>query len=442
LRKELRVKKRVFIIILVAALGVALYFLLRPHPKPSDWVYGSGVFEATEVDVGAQVGGKLTSLRVDDGDTVTAGEVIATVEPVQYEAQVKQAVGALQAAEGGLAQAEATLAGAALTRANARENYAKSTALKGSYESARAQHEAAIAARDRAKAQLDLLLAGTRKEEIDQARAAVEATEADWSNAYRQLLRYEALLDQGAISQQQHDSQAATEKAARGARDAAAARLAEAIAGARTEDIQQAEAGLSQAEATVLVARRNLETAGQLYRDKLDLKQQLDSAESGYRAAEQAKVAAQGQVESATGTLAGARKYLKDTDIRAPLDAVVLFRIREAGETVAAAQPVVRLADIKHMWLRIYVPETEIDRVKLGQRAEVTIDAAPSKVFPGTVTEIAQQAEFTPKNVQTKEQRVKLVFGVKIEVENPEGELKPGMPADARVAVGARGGGG
>ena len=142
------------------------------------------------------------------------------------------------------------------------------------------------------------------------------------------------------------------------------------------------------------------------------------------------------------GALAGAEKRLADAAVRAPMDGVVVLKIREPGETVAPGQPVVRLADLDHMWLEMFVPETELDRVKLGQEAEVRIDANPSKAYAGRVTEIAQEAEFTPKTVQTKEQRTKLVFGVKIEVENPEHELKPGMPADARIRAGRREGNG
>ncbi len=90
------------------------------------------------------------------------------------------------------------------------------------------------------------------------------------------------------------------------------------------------------------------------------------------------------------------------------------------------------------MWMRVYVPITELDRVKLGQQAKITTDAALGKTYPGRVTEIAKQAEFTPKNVQTREQREKLVFGVKVEVENPNRELKPGLPADALIQTGPR----
>jgi len=282
--------------------------------------------------------------------------------------------------------------------------------------------------------------AGAREEEIRQARAAAESAEAEWENARLELERRETLLEQGAVSQQQVDFQRAAEKAARGRMEAARARLEEALAGARTEEEREAEAALAQAEANVLAARRALETAEELYADKLELKQRLDMAEAEDQAAEEAESAAEGRLESARGALAAAEKRLRDAVVTAPLEGTVLLKIREPGETVSPGQPIVRLADLDHMWLRVYVPETEIDRVELGQKAEVTIDAAPGRSFAGEVTEIAQEAEFTPKNVQTREQRVKLVFGVKIGLANPEGALKPGMPADARISAGARSG--
>ena len=401
-------------------------------------MYGSGVVEATEVDVSAQVGGLLTAVEAQEGASVAAGDEIARIETEDLEAQLRQAQGAVQAAEGDLARSRATRAGTRAARETARLAYERATELKGRRAGAAAQHEGAVAARDQAKARLDLVRAGTREEEIRQARAAAESAEAEWENARLELERREMLLAQGAISQQQVDFQRAAEKGSRGRMEAARARLEEALAGARTEEERQAEAALAQAEANVLAGRRALETAEELYTDKLELKQRLDLAEAEEQAAQEATAAAAGQLESARGALAAAEKRLRDAVVTAPLDARVLLRIREPGETVGSGQPIVRLADLDHMWLRVYLPETEIDRVKLGQKAEVTIDGAPGRTFAGEVTEIAQEAEFTPKNVQTREQRVKLVFGVKVGLANPEGALKPGMPADARISVGAR----
>jgi HlyD family secretion protein len=108
----------------------------------------------------------------------------------------------------------------------------------------------------------------------------------------------------------------------------------------------------------------------------------------------------------------------------------------EPGELVTPGAPIVRLAALDSVWLKVYIPEPEMGRVKLGQSAQVTSDSYPDKQYAGRVIEISQEAEFTPKNVQTKEERVKQVFWVKIGVDNPDRELKPGMPADAEISVG------
>ena len=430
--------KRFALVLLVAAALVVAYTIMRPPPVGGEWIEGSGVVEATEVDVAPLVSGRIVTVAAAEGERVTAGDVVAEIEHEELAANIQGAQGALQAARAELARAEALLSGSALTQDNARLAYDKRTELTGRYQAAKAQHEAALAARDQAKAKLDLVRAGTRGEQIEQARAAAASAETNWANAERELARLERLLAEGAVAQQQVDLQRTARDSARAALDQARARLAEAEAGARAEEERQAEAALAQAEANVRGAARGLATAEELYRDRLALKQETDAAEAQHRAAVEAKAAAEAQVEAAEAARAAAAKKLADATVRAPMDGVVVLKIREPGETVAAGQPILRLADLDHMWLRVYVPETELPRVRLGQAAEVTTDADPGKVYEGRVTEISQQAEFTPKNVRTREQRVKLVFGVKVSVENPNQELKPGMPGDARIRVGKR----
>jgi HlyD family secretion protein len=431
-------KKRLAIALALLVATAAIYLIMRPRPRSRDWVDASGVIEATEVDLSPLVGGQLTEVAVREGDSVTRGQIIAEIDREDLSAQLTQARGAVQAAEGGLARAEAVVVGAGDSLANAQILYSKSTEVKGRYEQAVAQYDAAVAARGQAQARLDLVLSGARTEQIRQARATIQTAEANWKNAQQDLERLDRLFDEGAVSRQQLDRQRSATEAAAGTRDAARARLEELEAGARTEEERQAEAALAQAEANVAVAAQARDVAAEVLADNLELKQRLDLARAEQRAAQQAKVAAQGSLESARGALAAAEKRLRDATVRAPMSGAVVLKIREPGETVAPGQAVVRIADLDHMWLRVYVPQTELDRVKLGQEAEVRIDADPRKVYRGKVTEIAQEAEFTPKNVQTVEQRVKLVFGVKVEVENPEHDLKPGMPADARILTGPR----
>ena len=435
-------RKPALVVAAIAVLSVAAYLALRPRPTAGEWVEASGVMEATEVDVSALVAGRLSRVLVEEGRYVKRGDLVAELDPKDIEPQVTQARGAVAAAEAGLAQAEAVVAGAALALENARRSYQRSTELRGQFETAQARHRAALAAERQARAALDLVRAGARPEQLSQLRAQVASAQVALDDAQRELARLERLERDGAVSRQQVDLQRSARDGARAGLDAARARLAEAQAGARSEERRQAEAALAQAEANVAAAARSLEAARELYRDRLILKQQLDAAESQHRAAIQARLAAAGQLEAARGALTAAERRLREVRVYAPIDGAVLLKVREAGEIVQPNQPIVRLADLDHMWLKLAVPITDLDRVKLGQEVEVTTDAAPTRVHRGRVAEIAQEAEFTPKNIQTREQRARLVFGVKVTVENPEHELKPGMPADGRIRVGRREDGG
>ena len=130
-----------------------------------------------------------------------------------------------------------------------------------------------------------------------------------------------------------------------------------------------------------------------------------------------------------------ARTQFGYTVLESPQAGVVLRKHVEPGEMIAAGTPVVTIADLRNIWLKIYIPEPQLGRMKLGQTAEITTDSYPGKVYRGTVIFINSEAEFTPKNVQTQEERVKLVFAVKVAVDNPDQELKAGMPADARIQL-------
>lgn len=131
---------------------------------------------------------------------------------------------------------------------------------------------------------------------------------------------------------------------------------------------------------------------------------------------------------------------LADTRIVAPSASTVIARMAEPGELVAAGRPVATLIDLGSLYVRVYVPEREVGRLRLGSPATVTVDAYPRQHFAGEVSEVAAQAEFTPKEVHMKDEREKLVFAVKVRLSNPDGLLKPGMPADVKIKVAARAG--
>jgi len=142
---------------------------------------------------------------------------------------------------------------------------------------------------------------------------------------------------------------------------------------------------------------------------------------------------AEHRVEQARAALNTSGEHFKDTVIYAPVSGVILRKNVEPGETVAQGTPVVTIGDLASPWIKVYVREDRLGLVKLGQKAKITVDTYKDRFYEGTVTYISSEAEFTPKSVQTQEERVKPVFGVKIRVKNEHDELKPGMPADVRI---------
>lgn len=177
-------------------------------------------------------------------------------------------------------------------------------------------------------------------------------------------------------------------------------------------DVNAAEKDLSQAEANLAVA--------QAARDTVKLK------------AEQIKVLGESR-NSAQAQLAEAQANLAERKIYAPTDGTILSRTVEVGDVVSPASPIFVMVDMSRLYLKVYIPEPDIPKLKLGDEADITVDAFPQTTFPARITKIYEQAEFTPKNVETKEERVKLVFGVELTFVRPEARLKPGMPADSAI---------
>ena len=230
----------------------------------------------------------------------------------------------------------------------------------------------------------------------------------------------------------------------------AQATLADLEAGSRPQELASARASLRSAEADRDRASLEQTRSRELRQRGVITARELEAAETAYTVAEakaaaaaealklaeegprkDAVTAAQARVESARASLALAETQLENTRLDAPLSGVVLSHNIEPGEFVSAGTPVITVADLAHVWVRAYVPQTELGKLRHGQPAEVRTDSLPDKIYRGTVGFISSEAEFTPKSVQTEKERVKLVFRIKIDLENPADELKPGMPADA-----------
>ncbi len=391
-------------LLLVAALllaGLIAAWLVWGDRRAADAVLrASGRIEVTEVSVASKVTGRIAALPVEEGTDVKAGQLVARLEGEELEAQVRQARATLQSAEARVLQARITLAS---------EPARVQSQIRQAEETVRAAEE-----------RLRLLRTGTRPQEIDEGRANLRQAEARLELARLTHERAQGLAAEGAIARQDLDQAASDLHAAEAAVRAARERLALLVEGPRREDIRAAEAERDRALAALETARANASS--------LDLRQQ------DVRVAEAA-------VREAEAVLRRLETQAAELTVLSPLSGTVLDKVVEPGEVVAAGRTLVVLGDLDHPWLKIYVPETALGKVQIGAPARVFVDSFPDRPFHGTVSWIADEAEFTPKNVQTQEERVNLVYAVKITIGDAERRLKAGMPADAEVELGAAPGG-
>ena len=236
-----------------------------------------------------------------------------------------------------------------------------------------------------AEAAYAALQAGSRPQEIAAAEATLHSVEADRDRLRLDLVRQQELRGKDAIADRELEASQAQFKVAEARSAEAAERFKLVQAGPRIEEVAQGRARVDQARAAVALAKTQVE----------------------------------------------------NTRLFSPLTGVVLSKNIEPGEYVSPGTPVITVADIANAWVRAYVNETDLGRVRLGQKIAVHTDTFPGKTYEGMVGFIASEAEFTPKTVQTTKERVKLVFRIKIDLANPNDELKPGMPADATIPAAA-----
>jgi len=324
-------KKKLVVVVLLAALAVAGigWYYGSKNNRHDSRIFVSGNIEATEVDLAFRIGGQISKITIEEGDRIKAGKIVAELDTDTL------------------------------------------LALKGASESE-------IGA---ARAVLDELERGSRREDIEMARAVLNACDSRLVNARDEHNRYESLYKQNAISASQYDGKATALKVAQAEKDNAVERLQFMETGPREEQIR--------------AARNRLERA-QWELKKIDLD-------------------------------------LKHSFLETPVDAVVLVKSNESGEVVLPGATVATVAKLDEVWLKGYVAESDLGRVKLGQKVEVTTDTYPDKKYVGIVTFISPRAEFTPKNVQTREERVKQVYRVKVTIPNLQHELKIGMPAEGYI---------
>lgn len=330
----MRPARRPLPFVLGALLGGAALLAVGCRSRQDDRLKLSGNIEVIQVEASFRVAGKVIERPVDEGQAVRAGQLIARLDARDLEQQVA------------MRQADAATA----------------------------------------KAALDAALAGSRKEEIEGSKAALEQAQADLRRLEPDEARLRDLWQKGILSVRDYEASRAALEAARGKVQQATQQYTLVRKGPRKEDIDQARARFDQAQQALALARTQL----------------------GY------------------------------ATLTAPSAGVILSKNVEPMEYVSPGTAVVTMADLGQVWLRAYVEEADLGRVKVGQKAFVTTDSYPGKRYEGRVAFIASEAEFTPKSVQTSKERTKLVYRIKVDVPNPAMELKPGMPVDAEIALGGR----
>ena len=266
-----------------------------------------------------------------------------------------------------------------------------------------------------AQSQLLQLKNGARPQEMQQAKAAVAAAQSQYDQAKKDWDRAQTLYKDDDISTAQYDSYRTRFESTEANLKQVKEQAGLVQAGPRSETIESAAAQVERARASLKMGQAN-------------------SIETKRR--EQDITARRADIERAKAQLALIDSQLADTIAVSPIDGVVLVKAADVGEVLAPGTSVVTVGDIDHPWLRAYIREQDLGRVKMGSKARVTTDSFPGKVYDGRVSFISSEAEFTPKQIQTAEERVKLVYRIKIDIDNPRHELKSNMPADAEILTG------
>ena len=378
--------KKVMIALVVLSLagGAVWYFLIRKPATPKNLIKLSGRIEGDDATVSTKIAGRIREITVREGDHVKVGQVIAVIDDEQVNAREEQEQSKVQQAEARLLSTQQQIAvlQAQLQESNIGVDQAKLDA-QGRVSQAEAQ--------------------------VAQAEAELAKAEADYSQAHYDEERYTTLAKDGDVP----------ERTGRQARTSAEAHAAAVRAARRQVDVVRG---------SLLMAKANVSNAAMRTSQATAIRQQIVQAQAEISAA-------QAEEEHAKAKLKEVQADRADLQIVAPIEGTVATRSAEPGEVVAAGTPLVTLVDLSAVYLRGFIPEGEIGRVKTGQTARVYLDSAPSKPLEAVVSRIDPEASFTPENTYFKDDRVKQVVGVKLLLKSAEGYAKPGMPADGEVVT-------
>ena len=376
-------KKRTILIwiIVVAAVGWGAGQAFLTFYRDSAEFVVSGIVEADDIHVGSKVGGRVLRVVAREGQMVKANDPLVVLEPNEINASFAEAQAMLRQAEARLSE------------------------LMAGYRTE--EIDQAEASAKQFEAELDQLLAGPRPQEMEQARAEWLAAKAQHENAQRFQRRMKDLAGRQLVARQEYDDAMAKAEEFEQKTKSAKERYDLLLAGTRKEEIARARQRLAEAAA------------------------KLRQLRGGYRKEEIAQARAGAEMARARVQLFKTR--LEETVVRSPVDALVEVLDLQPGDLVEPGKPVATLIRTGQLWVRAYLSEDRLGQVQPGLKVKVRVDSFPGRTFAGAVRRLHRRAEFTPRNVQTREERVLQVFQTDIDVEDPEGVLRPGMNADVFI---------
>ena len=474
-------------LILVIGGGGFGYYSYSQSNNANNKIYLSGTVEVTETDLSFRIAGIIAVRNYDEGNTVKNGDIIAELDKAElqhnynlvnaelYLAHAAVALAKAQAREEEIAQAEAAvemaqaqvdelIVGAReeeIAQAEAGVAFAQAILDElntGAREEEISQVEFSVA---QAKAKLSDLIAGARKQEIAQAESILGRSEINADQLSKDLERMKNLLAKDSISKQQFEQLKTKYENAQKLVKEAQERLDLIIEGARPEHVVQAKAVVNQLEKQLELVKKGPreESIKRAEASLTQVKEKLKLINNGPReetkriakaalmqAEQRLKLVKKGQrqeiidqavaqLELVKEKLAYATTKLGFCTLKSPVSGEILSKNVEVGEYVFPGSSVVTIGNLEKVWVRAYISETELGKIKLKQEIVVKIDSFKDKEYVGHITFIASDAEFTPKTIYTKDERVKLVYRIKIEIENSEFELKPGMPVDVEISL-------
>lgn len=364
-------------VVLVAPLALIAILILLWSQRQTGPYFVSGYVECDEIRLGSRVGGRVVEVQAVEGQPVTRGQPLVRLDPFDLNERLAEARSLLASQRARLEKLQAGFRSEEIEQARAR--------------------------RDQLKAVLDRLVAGLRPLEIQIKQDQLREAQAELAWAETDHERVFKLFQQSQSSKEELDSSVRRLETARARFAAASDELELAQEGTRKEEIAAAQASLAEAQANLALL------------------------EKGYRAEDIAE--AEAQARAAESAVAAIERQMAELQIVSPIDGTVDAVDLQPGDLVAPNAPVLTLLDTQRLWIRAYVAEDRIG-VKLGQPVRFRVDAYPVEEFRGHISFVSRQAEFTPANVQTPEERVKQVFRIKVTVEGATDKLRAGMSAD------------